>query len=168
MADVSISYKDGILKELSESGIIKLLTKGKYLEDDVTVNYTAPTPVSSVPVIDKILTNTLNRTTDLSSGSSYGIAHRFDVNPDLIVCFATDVTSKSMTDIYGIGGECILALTGHKCITGYYDSTGTLIEEYSDSGLISYWQSVTFTVKPHASGYYMRKGIYRWVAIKFK
>ena len=44
MADVTITYKGNSIATMSASGTKTLLTEGKYCEDDITVDYTAPTP----------------------------------------------------------------------------------------------------------------------------
>ena len=43
MADVTITYKGNSIATMSASGTKTLLTEGKYCEDDITVDYTAPT-----------------------------------------------------------------------------------------------------------------------------
>ena len=40
MAEVEISYKGSAIAQMNASGTKTLLTEGKYLEDDVTVEYT--------------------------------------------------------------------------------------------------------------------------------
>lgn len=44
MPDVTISYKGNSIATMSASGSKTLLTEGKYCEDDITIDYTAPTP----------------------------------------------------------------------------------------------------------------------------
>ncbi len=39
MADITISYKDSTIAEINESGSKKILTKGKYCEDDISIDY---------------------------------------------------------------------------------------------------------------------------------
>ena len=42
MADVEVSYKGSTIGTLSVSGTLTLETEGKYCEDDLTIDYTAP------------------------------------------------------------------------------------------------------------------------------
>lgn len=42
MSDVIVSYKDAQIASMNASGTKKLLTSGKYLEDDVSIAYTKP------------------------------------------------------------------------------------------------------------------------------
>lgn len=42
MADVTISYKGSEIASMSATGTKTLLTEGKYCEDDITIDYTAP------------------------------------------------------------------------------------------------------------------------------
>ena len=44
MPDVTIAYKNSTITSLSSSGAVALSTAGKYLEDDLTITYTAPLP----------------------------------------------------------------------------------------------------------------------------
>lgn len=59
MAEVEISYKGGTIATMNASGTKTLLTEGKYLEDDVTVEYTRP----SAPSGTKNISITANGTT---------------------------------------------------------------------------------------------------------
>ena len=42
MADIEVSYKNAVIKSQTGSGTVTLHTEGKYMEDDVTMVYTAP------------------------------------------------------------------------------------------------------------------------------
>lgn len=59
MAEVEISYKGSAIAQMNASGTKTLLTEGKYLEDDVTVEYTRP----SAPSGTKNISITANGTT---------------------------------------------------------------------------------------------------------
>jgi len=59
MAEVQISYKGSAIAQMNASGTKTLLTEGKYLEDDVTVEYTRP----SAPSGTKNISITQNGTT---------------------------------------------------------------------------------------------------------
>ena len=81
MADVTITYKGNSIATMSASGTKTLLTEGKYCEDDITVDYTAPTP---------------------SAGSATTPATTITANPTITVSTsglitATASTSQSIT-----------------------------------------------------------------------
>lgn len=52
MAEVEISYKGNNIATMNASGTKTLLTEGKYLEDDVTVEYTRPSAPSGTYIIE--------------------------------------------------------------------------------------------------------------------
>lgn len=64
MADIEVSYKGSKIVDISESGTTTLKTKGKYCEDDITVDYTKS---ASEPVIEP-LSITDNGTYTASNG----------------------------------------------------------------------------------------------------
>ena len=52
MADVEVSYENTLIKSLSASGQAVLHTAGKYCDDDITIDYTAPGGGSPAYVYD--------------------------------------------------------------------------------------------------------------------
>jgi len=57
MAEVQISYKGSAIAQMNASGTKTLLTEGKYLEDDVTVEYTRPSTPSPTLIAKTITQN---------------------------------------------------------------------------------------------------------------
>lgn len=52
MADITISYKDATIAEVSSSGTTTLETAGKYCEDDISLAYVKPSGGVSAPLSD--------------------------------------------------------------------------------------------------------------------
>lgn len=52
MADVEVSYENTLIKSLSASGQAVLHTAGKYCDDDITIDYTAPGGGGGYTVVD--------------------------------------------------------------------------------------------------------------------
>ena len=67
MPDVTISYKGNSIATMSASGTKTLLTEGTYCEDDITVDYTVPTPAAG-SATTPATTITANPTISVSSG----------------------------------------------------------------------------------------------------
>ena len=44
MPDVTIAYKNSTIASITGSGAVSLSTAGRYCEDNITVDYTKPTP----------------------------------------------------------------------------------------------------------------------------
>lgn len=113
---VNIKYNGASIAEMLQSGIKRLLTKEKYLYDDVTIEYTDPT----VPTQSKTVTPT---------------ASGFTVTPDegkllssVVVNGDADLVAeniKSGVNIFGVNGSLVpgIAPSGTKVITenGTYD-----------------------------------------------
>lgn len=57
MADVEVSYENTLIKSLSASGQAVLHTAGKYCDDDITIDYTAPGGGSELKVTTGTSTN---------------------------------------------------------------------------------------------------------------
>lgn len=75
MADVEVSYENSVIKTLSASGQAVLHTAGKYCDDDITIDYTAPGGGNGItlPLLEygtydvTILANSITNTSQLYS-----------------------------------------------------------------------------------------------------
>ena len=65
MSDVSISYKGAEIASLDDSGTKRLLTSGKYCEDDIEVAYTKPSGGGGMQSYDVVITATINNSQQL-------------------------------------------------------------------------------------------------------
>ena len=77
MPDVTRAYKNYTITSLSNSGAVALSTAGKYLEDDLTITYTAPLPnLSSISITnlasnEYTITNAYTNLSDVGERTAY-------------------------------------------------------------------------------------------------
>ena len=69
MADVEVSYENTLIKSLSASGQAVLHTAGKYCDDDITIDYTAPGGGVPVVIASGTMTGTGTNIIDLPLGT---------------------------------------------------------------------------------------------------
>lgn len=117
MADITISYKNDDIAEISQSGTVTLDTSGKYCEDDITIEYVKP-----AGGIDYMAQNVMDTLTTYSSDEVTTV--RAQAFRDSSI---TRVTFPNCTKVNGD------AFRGTH-ITGFYAADFPLLEETGNGG----------------------------------
>lgn len=123
MSDITITYKGAEIASLSDTGTKTLLTSGKYCEDDITIDYTAPgggsVQTASVSISNNdadviYYTDATMTVNSVSSGSRDLSGEQLPVG-SLLVCvrtgaaqpmpFPMTVSGITLLDSYSVGSR---------------------------------------------------------------
>lgn len=124
-----------------------------------------PSGISAI----KIGTHTVS--SDAAYGTAVNISHNLGVVPDLFIVYATSNTAVTYSDLLMIRGTEIMyrGSSYHTLVVYRGNSTSSASATFANSskGGIYGLTATTATIGGHASGYHIREGSYRWIAIKF-
>ncbi len=162
MADVEISYNDDTIVSMSDSGTEYLDTKGKFMADNITVQYNRPTTT----LVSKSVTanGTYNASSDNADGyssvtvnvSGGGTTHVFCSvmqgsmyiyqTPSGTVTIVTVDPTILAIDVDALAGSMVIWLSPSPAQPGTSITNATLIDEISLGSRASYRYALIFQV----------------------
>ena len=124
MADVEVSYENTLIRSLSASGQAVLHTAGKYCDDDITIDYTAPGGGGPVIIASGTMTGTGSNGINLPLGNKAPLKDFYVKIKHKTMAFLYDATYKLTQSVL-----LVPASTGFS----YKDHYGTYDRYYADA-----------------------------------
>lgn len=106
MADITLSYKGSTIAEVSASGTTKLNTKGKFCEDDITLQYVKPTAYVKLAEAEITASTT---STSISTIGEINIDPASDVWTSAYMIFVTVRDKAGKRSGYFLGSDTIFS-----------------------------------------------------------